>query len=231
MKVTIVENNVPLSCKGTLVNASSFGYEGSSYTPYCNLVERSLYDLSGDHAIRTAHPSNWNYVEFMRQSHMHSVRADVYTTASGDYFIPCGAGMIMLDAMASKLLNKLKSCTVQQRSRKGRALEKVKHSSITAYSKCDCGAITLTIDGEDYSVSGKRFSEFFPSIDLRHYRGKKRLDMYACNHCVNHYGLDLCGCGSGALFGKCKEGHDECGKPMQALGERSRVNAGWLAGQ
>lgn len=48
---------------------------------------------------------------------------------------------------------------------------------------------------------------------------------FCCDHCVNHFGLDLCGCGSGNPFGKCDEYLPECSIPMQSVGEYDRVRA------
>lgn len=39
----------------------------------------------------------------------------------------------------------------------------------------------------------------------------------SCNYCVNHWGVDLCACGSGKKVNKCKEGLRECGTPMQDI--------------
>lgn len=84
---------------------------------------------------------------------------------------------------------------------------------IVAYSKCSCGAITI------YFASGGSNS-MRPStkkklgIDLRKY--KRLNNSYYCNHCVNHYGIDICECGSGKAVGKC-----ECGsnKSLETFGE------------
>jgi len=65
------------------------------------------------------------------------------------------------------------------------------------YSKCKCGAITFYADNrsEAYSVFLKNRKKFFPDADLR---TLKRLpESFCCDHCVNHYGVDLCDCGSG----------------------------------
>ncbi len=95
---------------------------------------------------------------------------------------------------------------------------------IENYQKCSCGAITLFMEnGEAYSCKQKNLRKFFPSIDLR--KIERLPESYCCNHCVNHYGLDLCGCGSGEEFGKCDEGFDSCKQPMQVVGQYTRVCA------
>ena len=75
---------------------------------------------------------------------------------------------------------------------------------LKGYSKCDCGAITIYTDKMSYSCYQKNLKKFFPGIDLR--KLVRYPQSFCCDHCVNHYGLDLCGCGSGNPFGKC----DEC---------------------
>lgn len=103
--------------------------------------------------------------------------------------------------------------------------------NIIGYSKCECGAITIfTDEGAEgaYSCKRKNLKKFFPNIDLR--KVPKYQDSYCCDHCVNHYGLDLCGCGSGEEFGKCENGYEECAMPMQKLNEYTHVigKGGWL---
>lgn len=89
---------------------------------------------------------------------------------------------------------------------------------ISNYQKCNCGAITVyTEDGISYSVHKNNFKKFFPNIDLRTLKGRRLNELCSCNHCVNHWGLDLCGCGSGAFFGECKNNEIECSKPMQKI--------------
>ena len=92
---------------------------------------------------------------------------------------------------------------------------------ITGYSKCDCGAITIYCDDGDYSCKAKNLKKYFPDIDLR--KIKRYKTTFACNHCVNHYGLDLCGCGSGEDFGKCDNDFPECKTPMQKIGEYTNI--------
>lgn len=88
---------------------------------------------------------------------------------------------------------------------------------LIGYSLCECGAVTVFSDRnqENYSCRQENFSRFFPDIKLEDL--KQVSTSHICNHCVNHYGLDLCGCGSGAFFGECNENLDECRKPMQAI--------------
>ena len=91
--------------------------------------------------------------------------------------------------------------------------------------KCACGAITVTIDSIDYSMRPSVFRKTFGKAPPR--RVKQRM----CNHCVNNWGTDLCGCGSGEPFGKCDNGLPECRMPSQSIeGSRQCAKAGgaWL---
>lgn len=98
-------------------------------------------------------------------------------------------------------------------------------ANFVEYSRCACGAITVVTDtGEHYSVASHRRKQFLPGLDLRKLR-RHPVVTCNCNHCVNHYGLDLCGCGSGERFGHCNNGFDECSKPMQKLDEYTKVVA------
>ena len=104
---------------------------------------------------------------------------------------------------------------------------------IISITRCDCGAITVeTESGDSYSVLDENFEKFFPSAGVpRDASGALAFDcdayptMYCCNHCVNHYGLDLCACGSGEAPNDCENGYAECGRPMQMLGGYTRVVA------
>ena len=55
--------------------------------------------------------------------------------------------------------------------------------------------------------------------------GQSPFLLMKCRILVNHYGLDLCGCGSGNPFGKCDEYLPECSIPMQSVGEYDHVTA------
>lgn len=92
------------------------------------------------------------------------------------------------------------------------------NATIESYTKCACGAITLTFDnGATNSMLPKTAKRL--GIDLRHYKRYK--PTYCCDHCVNHWGIDLCECGSGEEVGKCscgsKKPHDEFGVKFDSL--------------
>lgn len=99
---------------------------------------------------------------------------------------------------------------------------------IIGYSRCNCGAITIFTEDKSYSCRNKNLKSFCPDIDLR--KIVRYQKSFCCDHCVNHYGLDLCGCGSGEKFGKCGNGLPECKIPMQILGKYNRVlaNDSWI---
>lgn len=91
-------------------------------------------------------------------------------------------------------------------------------ANIESYSKCECGAITINFDnGASNSMYQKTAKKI--GLDLRKY--KRLTTTYCCDHCVNHWGLDLCECGSGEEVGKCSCGlnkaHDEFGKKFDSL--------------
>lgn len=94
---------------------------------------------------------------------------------------------------------------------------------ILEYSKCDCNAVTIYTDTLNYSCKPKNLKKFFPDINLK--KITRYQQSYCCNHCANHYGLDLCGCGSGANFGECENNSDECRIPMQSIEEYACVRA------
>lgn len=83
---------------------------------------------------------------------------------------------------------------------------------IISYSKCECGAITINFDNGASNSMYKKTAKAI-GIDLRKY--KRLTTTYCCDHCVNHWGIDLCECGSGEEVGKCscgsKNAHDNFG--------------------
>lgn len=73
---------------------------------------------------------------------------------------------------------------------------------------CNCGAVTLMTDSGNWSMPVELFNEKFSE-------DKNDIDLepgqwLGCNYCKNHWGLDLCGCGSGEKVGECSNGFEEC---------------------
>ena len=93
---------------------------------------------------------------------------------------------------------------------------------IVGIAVCSCGALTFEVErGIGYSVLRENAPSFFPELPETFFT---YLDKFAgqyghCNHCVNHWGLDLCACGSGETPEGCICGFDECGLPNQVLKE------------
>jgi len=86
---------------------------------------------------------------------------------------------------------------------------------ITDVYKCSgCNAVTIegiSDEGEQFSNSMKlkAFRENFKGIRIKR-------TLASCNYCVNHWGVDLCGCGSGQKVGKCKNDYYECQNKIPA---------------
>ena len=81
---------------------------------------------------------------------------------------------------------------------------------IVSYSVCKCGAITLYFaDGTTNSCKRKNLKKF--GVSLKGIK-KEKEQSWCCNHCANHYGIDICSCGSGKEYEKC------CGTPMEEFG-------------
>lgn len=95
----------------------------------------------------------------------------------------------------------------------------------TGFYRCRCGAITfVTDDKREFSCLETNLEHFLPEDKLPEYcPGEDPANLtqfqnvFSCNHCINHYGLDLCACGSGEAPDKCENGYTVCGKPMQSL--------------
>ena len=89
---------------------------------------------------------------------------------------------------------------------------------ISGISLCKCGAVIMSRQYENYFCHSGRLSLVFP-LELAERIGEIAATLIpefnTCNHCVNHYGLDLCGCGSGQAFGNCENEYDECCMPHQ----------------
>ena len=100
--------------------------------------------------------------------------------------------------------------------------------NIVNYNKCQCGAIELIFeDGAVNHILKKNLKKFGISL-----KGVKRLiptDYVYCDHCVNHYGVDICECGSGLQPDKCcKKGTTEdFYGTVPAVIEKRRNMADW----
>ena len=81
--------------------------------------------------------------------------------------------------------------------------------------KCSCGAIYIYIDNvrESFSMCEDTFIRCFSEFAVNIQDDK----FLHCDHCVNHWGVDLCACGSGELVGECQEGLSMCNKPHQNI--------------
>jgi hypothetical protein len=69
--------------------------------------------------------------------------------------------------------------------------------------RCVCGAVTIDVNGIDISMPYSEFKETYPDVKLE--KGK----YCNCNYCVNHWGTNLCKCGSGKKKGKCNCGSNQ----------------------
>lgn len=63
--------------------------------------------------------------------------------------------------------------------------------------RCQCGAVTVSSNNGDISMPYSEFKTEYPEVKLE--KGKYG----SCNYCVNHWGTNLCKCGSGKKKGKC----------------------------
>lgn len=93
------------------------------------------------------------------------------------------------------------------------------YMKIEYIQKCKCGAVTIRFDN---SASNSMFWETFEKLDLDTGDATWLHQSYCCDHCVNHWGIGLCGCGSGQKVGKCECGsqkaHDILGVKYDSFG-------------
>lgn len=84
--------------------------------------------------------------------------------------------------------------------------------------KCDCGAVTITIKDQDYSMPRELFNTLYKGKNI-----KIEHEVNGCNYCINHWGIDLCACGSGEKYQECTEEYNVCGNTMQNI-ENKQIN-------
>jgi len=90
-------------------------------------------------------------------------------------------------------------------------------------STCACGAITVATREFSNSMRPATFKREFPDLAM-----PRKATWSCCNHCVNHWGIDLCGCGCGQKVGRCNGGFRQCRSniPAQEKGQRKEF-VGW----
>ncbi len=94
---------------------------------------------------------------------------------------------------------------------------------ITNTFKCKCGAVTVQFDNDaTNSMPAESFTQHFPEEE------EPTHIVYNCDYCVNHWGIDLCGCGSGEKVGECTNEYAECrsSTPAQYL-EQVKYTSLW----
>lgn len=90
--------------------------------------------------------------------------------------------------------------------------------------RCKYGAITIKFSN---GASNSMFWETFEGLDLDTSGVVWLPESYCCDHCINHWGIDLCECGSGQRAGECECGsqnaHDTFGVKFDSFGAKIRV--------
>jgi hypothetical protein len=88
-----------------------------------------------------------------------------------------------------------------------------KYSAIT----CNCKAITVhnNVDGSQVSMTQQEFEQEFRDLISDSDIDEDFETMTGCNYCDNHWGTDLCACGSGKHPEECEDTpeYEECGQP------------------
>lgn len=79
---------------------------------------------------------------------------------------------------------------------------------IISYQKCNCGAITVQYEN---GASNSMYFETFNQLALDISQAQEIPQSYCCDHCVNHWGIDLCECGS-------HHAHDTLGVQFDSFG-------------
>jgi hypothetical protein len=87
----------------------------------------------------------------------------------------------------------------------------------TTVFECNCGAVTVQTNEFVNSMQKKDFAIHFSGLKIDS-------KVYNCDYCVNKWGIDLCACGSGEHFEKCKGGYSDCGTPAQQLEVRKEYS-------
>jgi hypothetical protein len=90
-------------------------------------------------------------------------------------------------------------------------------------NKCQCGAITVSDDTFSNSMTKETYKKEFPEVPL-----EDQMFIH-CDHCINHWGIDLCGCGSGEPVGKCEGHFHQCVNNIPAQEKcKQKEFVGWV---
>lgn len=92
--------------------------------------------------------------------------------------------------------------------------------NITWLCLCSCGAVTFTVDDNEYSLPKDKFEAQYGTLNevLEAITDQEEIQKFCnCNYCVNGWGIDICACGSGEKFNECDNDLDCCGQPAQVI--------------
>ena len=106
-------------------------------------------------------------------------------------------------------------------------------SKVIQYQKCRCGAVTLFFDnGADSPMYQETLEMVVKEFGIDLSQVEELPQSCCCNHCVNHWGIDLCECGSGCKVGECDCGshkaHHEFGVKFDSFGAIIRAFGNYL---
>lgn len=89
------------------------------------------------------------------------------------------------------------------------------------FYKCQCGAYTINFTDDNknkHTIHTKVLKDLNRlGLNLTFCKSLRTNNVLHCGYCNNGWGLDLCGCGSGKKFGKCKEQTEECNQPAESI--------------
>ena len=83
-----------------------------------------------------------------------------------------------------------------------------KSLKIKFIQKCKCGAVTIRFNN---GASNSMRQDIFEQLNLDTRDAERLPDSYCCDHCVNHWGIDVCECGS-------QNAHDTLGVKFDSIG-------------
>ena len=91
--------------------------------------------------------------------------------------------------------------------------------------KCSCGAYGID-DGTKEIKWAENLQEFnkYTKLNLKESNFKNAETCYMCDYCVNHWGMDLCKCGSGKKIHECE---CKCNLPAQTY-KKQEKRALWV---